>query len=54
VSLAAAVRKLLRGEVQKRGGMTAETAFEPLPFLAEAASLMPDGKMIGESFEWLE
>jgi len=38
--------------------MTAETAFEPLPFLDEVASLMPDslpdGKLIGESFEWLQ
>jgi len=38
--------------------MTVETAFEPLPFLDEVASLipdsLPDGKMIDESFEWLE
>jgi hypothetical protein len=58
VALAVAVRKILRGEIQERGVMTAETAFEPLPFLDEAASLLPDplpdGKMIDESFEWLE
>jgi hypothetical protein len=58
VSLAVAVRKLLRGELRERGLLAAEKAFEPLPFLGEAASLIPDalpgGKMIGESFEWLE
>ncbi len=58
VALAVAVRKILRGEMRERGVMTAETAFEPLPFLDEVASLMPnslpDGKLIGESFEWLE
>ena len=57
VSLAVAVRKLLRGEVRERGVITAEKAFEPLPFLDEAASLipdaLPDGRMIGESFQWL-
>jgi hypothetical protein len=57
VALAVAVRKILRGEIQERGVMTAETAFEPLPFLDEAVSLLPDplpdGKMIDESFEWL-
>ncbi len=58
VALAVAVRKILRGEIRERGVMTAETAFEPLPFLDEVASLMPDslpdGKLIGESFEWLQ
>ncbi len=58
VALAVAVRKILRGEIRERGVMTAEMAFEPLPFLDEVASLMPDslpdGKLIGESFEWLE
>jgi len=58
VSLAVAARKILRGEIQERGVMTAETVFDPLPFLDEVASLVPDslldGKMIGESFEWLE
>jgi hypothetical protein len=58
VALAVAVRKILRGEIRERGVMTAETAFEPLPFLDEVTSLMPnpppDGKLIGESFEWLE
>lgn len=58
VALAVAVRKILRGEIRERGVMTAETAFEPLPFLDEVVSLIPDppldGKLIGESFEWLE
>ncbi len=58
VALAVAVRKILRGEIRKRGIMTAEKAFEPLPFLDEVASLipdaLPDGKLIDESFEWLE
>jgi hypothetical protein len=58
VALVAAVRKILRSEIQERGVMHAETAFEPLSFLDEAASLLPDhlpdGKLIGESFEWLE
>jgi hypothetical protein len=58
VALAVAVRKVLRGEVRERGVITAETAFEPLPFLNEVASLipdsLPDGKLLGDSFEWLE
>jgi hypothetical protein len=57
-ALAVAVRKILRGEIREPGVMTAETTFEPLPFLDEVASLMPDllpeGKVISESFEWLE
>ena len=52
-----AARKLLRGEIQKRGVMTAEQAFDPLPLLDEVASLLteplPDGKLIDASFEWL-
>jgi hypothetical protein len=58
VALAVAVCKILRNEIRDRGVMTAETAFEPLPFLSEVASLLPDpppdGRLIGESFEWLE
>jgi len=57
-ALAAAVRMILRGEIRERGAMTAETAFGPLPFLNEVAALMPDppadGRLIDESFEWLE
>ena len=58
VALAVAVRKTLRGEIRERGVMTAEMTFEPLPFLDEVATLLPDpppdGKLIDESFEWLE
>jgi hypothetical protein len=58
VSLAVAVLKILRGEVQERGIMHAETAFEPQSFLNEVAAMLPepppDGRLIGESFEWLE
>jgi hypothetical protein len=57
VALAAAARMTLRGEVQARGVLHAEKAFEPLPILDEVASLipdyLPDGKLIDESFEWL-
>jgi hypothetical protein len=38
--------------------MTAEKAFEPLLFFDQVVALWPDpppdGKLIGESFEWLE
>ena len=55
-ALAAAVRKILRGEIRERGVMTAETAFEPLSFFDEVVALLPepppDGRLIGESFEW--
>jgi hypothetical protein len=58
VALAVAVRKILRGEIRERGVMTAEMAFEPLPFFDEVVALMPDpppdGKLIDESFEWLQ
>ena len=58
VALAVAVRKILRGEIRKRGVMTAETAFESLSFFEEVVSLIPnpppDGNLIDESFEWLE
>ena len=58
VALAVAVRKILRGEIRERGVMTAETAFEPLSFFDEVAAVLPeprlDGRLIGESFEWLE
>jgi hypothetical protein len=58
VALAVAVRKILRGDIQERGVMHAETAFEPLSFLDEVATVLPepppDGRLIGESFEWLE
>jgi saccharopine dehydrogenase-like NADP-dependent oxidoreductase len=58
VALAVAVLRILRADNQERGVMTAEKTFEPLPFIDEVASLLPepppDGKLIGESFEWLE
>ena len=57
-ALAVAALKILRGEIRERGVMHAETAFDPLPFLDEVAAMLPepppDGKLIGESFEWLE
>ena len=58
VALAVGVLKILRGEIRERGVMIAEKAFEPLPFLDEVASLipdsLPDGRLIGESFEWMD
>ena len=58
VALAVAVLKILRGEVQERGVMHAEIAFEPQSFFDEIGAMLPepppDGKLIGESFEWLE
>jgi len=58
VALVAAVHKILRGEIRERGVMTAETAFRPLSFFEEVVDVLPDpppgGKLIGESFEWLE
>ena len=58
VALVVAAFKILRGENQERGVMTAETAFEPQSFFDDVVSLLPDpppdGRMVGESFEWLE
>ena len=58
VALAVAARKILRGEAGERGVMTAETAFEPQSFFDESAAVLPvpppDGRLVGESFEWLE
>ena len=58
VALATAAHKILRGEMKERGVMAAETAFEPLPFFDEVVSMIPgfppDGKLLNESFEWLE
>lgn len=57
-ALAVSVHKILRDETQERGVMTAETAFEPQSFFDEVAAVLPelppDGKLIGESFEWLQ
>jgi hypothetical protein len=57
VALVAAVLKILRGEVDKRGVMHAQTVFEPQSFFDEIAALineyLPDGSLIDNSFEWL-
>ena len=56
-ALVVAVLMILRGEIQTRGVLDAETTFDPLPFFDEIAALVPDvvpdGRLIGESFEWL-
>ncbi len=58
VALAVAARKILRGEVQERGVMHAQTAFDPQSFFNEVVAVLPDrppdGKLVDESFEWLE
>lgn len=58
VALVAAGRTILRGEVQARGVIHAEKAFEPQSFFDEVVAVLPeplpDGKLIDESFEWLE
>ena len=58
VPLAVAVLRILRAEVPERGVMTSEKTFAPRPFFDEVASLTPDpppgGKLIGNSFEWLD
>ena len=58
VALSAAALKILRGETQERGVMTAEKAFDPMSFFEDAAALLPepprDGRLVGESFQWLE
>ncbi|MBN1811942.1 MAG: saccharopine dehydrogenase NADP-binding domain-containing protein [Anaerolineae bacterium] len=58
VALVAATLRILHGETRERGVMTAEKAFEPLSFFDEVVALLPDqlpdGKLIDESFEWLE
>jgi hypothetical protein len=57
VPLVVAALQILRGEIQERGVMAAETAFEPQPFFDEVAAVLPepplDGRLIGESLEWL-
>lgn len=56
--LTVTVLRILRGEIHEKGVNTAEKLFEPLPYLNEVASLLPelspDGKILGESFDWLE
>lgn len=58
VGLVAAANMILRGDVQERGVFAAEKAFEPQPFFDEVAALLgdqlPEGRLIDESFEWLD
>jgi hypothetical protein len=58
VPLVVATLQILRGEIRERGVMTAEKAFDPLPFFDQVVALLPDpppdGKLIDESFEWLD
>jgi hypothetical protein len=57
VALAAAVLKILRGEVKERGVMHAQTVLQPQSFFDEMATLikeyLPDGNLLDNSFEWL-
>jgi len=57
-ALAVAALKILRGEIRERGVVAAETTFEPQSFFDEVAAVLPDppadGRLIDESFEWLE
>ena len=56
--LVVAALRILRGDVSVRGVLPPEACFEPLPFFDEVVALMsdppPDGRLIDESFEWLE
>lgn len=56
--LVVAVLSILSGETRERGVLTAEKAFEPLSFFDEVVAMLPEpppgGKLIEESFEWLE
>jgi saccharopine dehydrogenase-like NADP-dependent oxidoreductase len=58
VALVAAVHKILRGEIREHGVFTAEKAFDPQSFFDEVVAFLPDppphGKLINESFEWLQ
>jgi len=58
VALVAAVRKILHGEIKKRGVFTAEKVFEPTSFFNEVVAILPeppsDGRLINESFEWMQ
>jgi hypothetical protein len=58
VALVVAVLKILRGEVQEQGVLHGETAFDPQSFFNEVATVLPhrppDGRLVDESFEWLE
>jgi hypothetical protein len=58
VAIVLAVHKILCADIQARGVMTAETTFELLTFFGDVVALLPnppqDGKLLDESFEWLE
>jgi len=58
VALVAAVNMILRGEIREHGVFTAEKAFNPQSFFDEVVAILPDpppdGKLINESFEWLQ
>ena len=58
VPLVAAVLKILRGEIHERGVMHAQTVFKPQTFFDELAALIkeqiPEGRLIDNSFEWME
>lgn len=53
-----AALKILRSEIEERGVLPPEACFEPEPFFGEVARLLseppPDGKLVGESFAWLD
>jgi len=57
-ALVVAARKIMHGEIRERGIVTAETCFEPQSFFDEMVAVLPelppDGRLIDESFEWLE
>ena len=57
VALVVAVLKILRGEVDQRVVMHAETVFKPQSFFDEMALLiqehLPDDRMLDNLFEWL-
>lgn len=48
---------VLGGEIRERGVTSAEIAFEPLPFFDRVSAVLPEpppeGRLIGESFEWV-
>jgi hypothetical protein len=58
VALVAAILKILRGEIIERGVFTAEKAFDPQSFFDDVVAILPDpppdGKLVNESFEWLQ
>jgi hypothetical protein len=56
--LAVAILKILSGEIQKKGIMDAESAFEPQSFFDELGKVLPEpppnGTAVADSFEWLD